>query len=173
MMITLIEEAIQSRVEDNLSSVRDVQISKTGRGLVNPTVYVSIEEGTFKKRGQISFEQSVNIYIEVEFKNMKEADRKKGAFLVLEGIVGTLTLQKFDLSIDPLKPQRWQNVTSEKDATAGKARYMLIMSTAYTIEAVDDEVVTDLLTVGLSYFLQDPADDDVQDAEDIVDLPQT
>ena len=50
----------------------------------------------------------------------------------------------------------------------GLIAFSLEMSTSYTISRLDDEAVTDLLTVGLNYYLK--PGDDIVDASDIVTL---
>ena len=61
-----------------------------------------------------------------------------------------------------------QNVTEEDDAKQGLIVFQIEFKTGYMIEAVSDEVITDLLKVGLNYYLK-PGDDAV-DASDTLTL---
>ncbi len=169
-MFADIEKKIQQRIEDKITSIRNVDIQKGVKGaLINPAVAVSVEEGTFEARGQKSFKTSTTVYVELEFKNLRsEEDRRKGAFPILLAIIQFLMLQDFDLVIDPLVPVRWRNVTDEEDFKKATMRVQIIFKTGFTITKTDDEVVTDLLRVGLNYYLK--PGDDIKDASDLLTL---
>lgn len=169
-MFAYIELAIQQRITDKIAEIRDVMIRKGTRGmLVTPAVSVSVEQGTFEKQGQSTFKVPTDVYVELEFKNLRnEEDRRKGAYPIFLAIIQYLMLQTFALSIDPLKPVKWGSATEKEDRATGVLRLMIIFRTGFTITKVDDEVVTSLLKIGIDYFLK--PGDDVKDASDTVTL---
>ena len=145
-------------------------ISKKKTSHTVPVVYAAVEEGSFKRITKTTFKQDVTVYLSIEFQHRNsEEDRRKGIFPILSGVIGILLLQDLDLKIDPLEPGRFQNVTDDSDAVAGKVVFMLTIKTGFNITKMDDdEVAENMLTVGLEYFsdgdtTRDPADtsDDV------------
>jgi hypothetical protein len=170
-MLNEIENGLVERITQRLESARKIGVQKGVEGLTQPAVYASAEAGTFKKVGQSSFEHEVKIFLDVIFSNLKDQrSRREGINLILEGIVQLLTLQTLDLSIDPLRPLSWRNTTTEDMDKLGLISYSLELRTAYIITRVDDEAVTDLLTIGLQYYLK--PGDDTADAGDTVTLSQ-
>lgn len=168
-MLAEIEEKIQLRIKEKITGVKDVDIGKARGGLVSPSVFVAISGGTYKKIGQVSFKHEVSIFLSVEFKNLKgEEERRKGIYPILEAVILTLTLQTLGLTIDPLLPENLQNVTEENDAKAGLIVFQIEFKTGYMIDAVSDEVISNLLKVGFDYYLK--PGDDVTDASDVVTL---
>jgi len=168
-MLADIEEKIQIRIEEKITGVKDVAVGKKRLALGAPSTFIAISGGTYRKIGQVSFKHEVSIFLSVEFKNLKgEEERRKGIYPIIEAIILTLTLQTLGLTIDPLLPVNLQNVTEEDDAKQGLIVFQIEFKTGYMIEAVSDEVITDLLKVGLNYYLK-PGDDAV-DASDTLTL---
>lgn len=168
-MYSDIEKAVETRIEAKLDSVRDVKIQKGAKNnLLNPGVFVSVEEGAFESVGR-GWKQKLDVYVEIEFENLRDEEKRRvGAFMILSAILQYLIGQNLGLKIDSLKPQKWQNVTGEEDYKASKTRFQIIFKTFFNIEAVSDEVVTGLLKVGLNYYLK--PGDDVSDASDLTTL---
>ncbi|KAF0145114.1 MAG: cytoplasmic protein [Nitrospirae bacterium] len=168
-MYSNIEKAVETRIESKLESVRDVKIQKGPKNnLLNPGVFVSVEEGVFEAVGR-GWKQKLDVYVEIEFENLRdEEQRRVGAFLILSAIIQYLCGQNLGLNISELKPSKWQNVTGEEDHKASKTRFQIVFKTAFNIEPVSDEVVTDLLKVGLDYYLK--PGDETKDASDEVTL---
>lgn len=169
-MLTQIEDAIVDRIKTKLAATAGmVAVQKGAEGIPHPAVYVSTEEGSFKEITQVSFNQEVRIFVDIIFSNLaSEGERRKGVYLILQGIIQTLLLQKLGLAIKPLKPTRWRNITTEEFRKEGLIVYSLELATSFVITKLDEEVVADLLTVGLNYYLK-PGDDTV-DASDTVTL---
>ncbi|MBU4274015.1 MAG: DUF1834 family protein [Planctomycetes bacterium] len=169
-MLTQIEDAIVDRIGTKLGATAGmVAVQKGAEGIPHPAVYVSTEEGSFKEITPVSFNQEVKIFVDVIFSNLaSEGERRKGVYLILQGIIQTLLLQKLDLAIKPLKPTRWRNVTTEEFREKGLIVYSLELATSFVITKLDDEEVADLLTVGFNYYLK--PGDDVVDASDTVTL---
>lgn len=167
-MLADIETKIVERIKAKVTQPRDVDIHKAHSALITPAVFVVIGNGRFSKVAQkIKLEASV--YITVEFKNMKgEEERRKGIYPIFEAIVACLIFQNLGLSIDPLVPVNFQNITEEEEAKAGKILFQAEFKTGFIIDEVSDEVVTDLLKVGLNYYLK--PGDDVSDSSDTVTL---
>jgi hypothetical protein len=168
-MYSDIEKAVEQRIEAKLNSVRDVKIQKGAKNnLLNPGVFVSVEDGVFEAVGR-GWKQKLDVYVEIEFENLRdEENRRIGAFLILSAIIQYLSGQKLGLNISELKPAKWQNVTGEEDYKASKTRFQIMFKTTFNIEAVSDEVLNDLLKAGLNYYLK--PGDDVSDASDLMTL---
>jgi len=172
-MLNEIEKAVKDRIDLKIAEVKKTLVQKGASpiALTSPAVFVSCEEGKFKKQGQTSYQQSADVFVEIEFKDLSsEEARRRGALLIVKALVQYLILQKLDLKILPLEPVRWAHITDKDDISTGIARFQIVFSTAFSIEAIDDEAVTDLLRVGLNYLLK--PGDDVVDATDLVELAQ-
>jgi len=169
-MLSAIEEACVARIKDKLTAaVTRIDVQRGIEGIPQPAVYVSVEEGTFTRVTDDVYRQQVTVYVDVIFSNVQsEAQRRKGVYPILEGVLLCLFGQKLGLEITPLIPKSFRNTTTEELKSKGLIAYTLTMSTGYHIRRVDDEAVTDLLSVGLSYYLQ--PDDGKADAEDLLTL---
>ena len=162
-MITMsqIEDAIVQRLKGKGLQVRDIDIQKGIEGIAQPAVYVAIEDGRFEQVSNYTFKQILSIFLYIVFKHLRtEKERRRGIYPILEGIAGTLTLQDLGLAIEPLKPIRFRDITDDDTANAGMIAYQMEFETSYNITRVDDETVTDLLRIGLNYYLK-PGDDAV------------
>lgn len=167
-MINQIEDAIISRLRSMMSSAAGVvEVQKGIEGIPQPAVYVSTEAGSFAQVGQRSCKQTLTIFVDIIFSHLSdERERRKGIYLILAGVLQVLMFQRLGLQITALMPKNWKNTTYEELRKQGLIAFSLELSTSYIIEMVDDEAVTDLLTVGLNYYLT--PGDDVVDAVDIV-----
>jgi len=173
-MINQIEDAIVTRIKAKLGTTAGkVDVQKGVEGIPQPAVYVSTEAGRFEKITQATFKQHLTLFVDIVFsyRGAKDSERRKGMYLILEGILQALLLQDLELKIKPLEPQSWRNTTVEEFRAQGLLSFSLELTTAYTISKLDDEALTDLLTIGLNYYLT-PGDDTV-DASDTVTLQET
>jgi hypothetical protein len=169
-MLTQIEDAIVERIQTKLAATAGmVAVQKGAEGLPQPAVYISTEAAKFEKTTMQSYRQEVTIFVDIIFSHLaSEGERRKGVYLILQGIVQTLLLQNLGLAITPLVPRNWRNVTTEEFREKGLIVYSLELATSFVITKLDDEAVADLLTVGLNYYLK--PGDDVVDASDTVTL---
>jgi hypothetical protein len=168
-MIAEIEDKIIQRLKDKGLQVRDIDEQKGIEGIPQPAVYVATEEGKFERITQSTFRQTINIFLYIVFKHLKsEKDRRRGIYPILEGIIGILMLQDMGLRIEPLVPRGFRNITDDDTARAGMMAYQVEFETSYTIVRMEEEVATDLLRVGLNYYLK--PGDDVVDASDTITL---
>ncbi|KQC03149.1 MAG: hypothetical protein APR55_07125 [Methanolinea sp. SDB] len=173
IMMIEIESAVVERLRAGGLPIRDAEIQKGTAGIVTPRVLVSIEAGDFSKISQKSYRWDVTILVSAVFKNWKsEGDRRRGLYPILEGIVSLLMLQTLGLDIQPIRPLRMQNITDDAMAEAGLFAYQISFSTSFTVNRADEEEAADLLRIGLEYYLHDPADDGISDAQDIVELEE-
>lgn len=169
-MLSAIEDAIITRLKDKGLDAAEIDVRRGVEGLVKPAVHITVEEGRFEKVTQIAFRQTVTVSLYIVFKHLKnESKRRKGIYAVLEGVIGILTLQALSLSIAPLKPLAFREITDEEMLAAGLVAYRIAFETSYMVEKMSETTADDLLTVGLSYYLK-PGDNAV-DATDEVDLP--
>lgn len=170
-MIIEIENKIINKLETGGLSVRDVSIKTGTTGIIYPAVFLSTEMGGFKRITQTKYRCELTLVIVIIFKNYKsEKDRRHGVYPILQGVIDLLLLQDLDLEITPITPKSFRNVTDDALADKGLLAYQIEFETSYVIEKTYDEPDVDLLKIGLEYYLQDPEDDDVMDAQDIVDL---
>lgn len=171
-MLTQIEDAIVARIETKLAATAGmVSVQKGAEGIPHPAVYVSTEAARFEKATMQSYRQEVTIFVDVIFSHLaSEGERRKGVYLILQGIVQTLLLQDLGLAIKALVPRNWKNVTTEEFREKGLIVYSLELATSFVIAKLDDEVVADLLTVGLNYYLK--PGDDIIDASDELTLEE-
>lgn len=168
-MIVEIENKIIERLEAGGLSVRDISIKSGSAGIIYPAVFLTTESGDYKRITQVKYRCELTLVIVVIFKHYKsEKDRRHGVYPILQGVINLLLFQDFDLEILPIRPVRFRNVTDDDLADKGLLAYQIELETSYVINKTDDETVVDLLKVGLEYYLQDPEDDDVKDAQDIV-----
>jgi hypothetical protein len=169
MTIAQIEDAIVQRLKDKGLQVRDIDVQKGVEGIPQPAVYVATEQGKFERVSNSTLKQTLNIFLYIVFKHLRsEKERRRGIYPILEGIIGILTLQDMGLQISPLTPRGFKNITDDDTQAAGLVAYQIEFETAYNITKVDDEIVTDLLRVGLNYYLK--PGDDVVDASDLTTL---
>jgi|GEM_PF-3824807 len=112
--------------------------------------------------------QRVKLSLWVAFKNLKsDEDRRKGVFLLLEGIAQMLLGQKLGLDIKRLKYTGFSDVTDPAERQAGQTIYQVNFETSYTVTRLDEEGTEELLKVGLSYLLNGSAS---AAAGDVVEL---
>lgn len=169
-MITAIEEAALARITAAIAAVASSGAQKDTRQLLTPTaVACAVLEGSFEHVARYSWRQNCTVSVLVKFKNMQsEEARRKGINPLVKGIILLLAGQKLGLDIKELQPKSFRDVTNEEKYVGGVIEYLLEFTTAFHIDRQDDEVVTDLITIGLQYYLQDPADDLVVDASDTI-----
>jgi hypothetical protein len=170
-MLTAIETAVLAEITNKVAAITSSAAQKDARQLLTANaVAVAVLEGTFSQVSKVSWRQDCTVSVLVKFKNMQsEEARRKGINPLVKGIILLLVGQKLGLEIKSLQPKSFKDVTNEEKYTAGVIEYLLEFTTAFYIDKQDDEAVTDLLTVGLTYYLQDPADA-VADAADVVAL---
>jgi hypothetical protein len=167
-MLTEIEDAIVELIESKMSATAGmVDVQKGFQGLIKPAVYISTEAATFEKVTQVTFRQTVTVYVDIVFSHlMDERERRKGVYLIMEGVVQLLLLQDLGLDIKPLIPKSWRNATSEELRKKGLIAFTLELGTSYTISKLDEEATDDLLSIGLNYYLK--PGDDIVDASDVI-----
>lgn len=174
-MLSDIEDKITERLTQQLETVARVAIDQAHAptSLKLPGVDVIVGGGAFARVAQ-QYKITSQVFVVVTFQNLRStADRRKGVYPIIESIVALLVGQTFGLKIEGLRPKRLDNITEEKEALEGKIIFQIEFETGFVIAAQSDEELVDLLTIGLSYYLQDPADDDIADASDTVTPDQT
>lgn len=173
-MLTDIEQAIVDHLHERLAAASRISIDEahSAVSLKMPAVDVIVGGGRFERVAQ-QYKLVAQVYVIVTFQNLRSvADRRRGVYPILEAVLALLSGRSFDLKISPLRPLRLDNITEEQEAAEGKVVFQIEFETGWVIVAQDDETVTDLLRVGLNYYLQDPADDDEADASDLVTLSE-
>ncbi len=172
-MITEIEEAIIARLEDKGLNVAKRRVKDGSKHVKLPAVYVTTQAGDFMKETLTKYRCEISVSVAVVFKNLKsDQDQRHGVYPILMSVTSFLMLQDLGLEIRPLKPIRFRNITDEEMAEGGLTAFQLVFKTSFILTRMDEEEAFDLLRIGLSYFLQDPEDDNVVDAQDIVTLEE-
>lgn len=172
-MLNEIENGIVTLLTAKLASARKIAVQKgVFEGLAQPGVYACAEAASFEKESQRSYRQHLTVYVDMIFTSLKDQKaRREGINLILEAALQYLFLQDLGLGIHPLIPKRWRNVTTEELDEKGLIAYSLELTTSYSITRLDDAAVADLLSLGITYFLQDPLPSSTANATDTVSLP--
>ena len=171
-MLNEIEEGVKNRISAKLADAAGkLDVQRGVDGIPGQAVYISVEEGQFARVTSETYSVTVKGYVDIVFSNLQsESMRRKGIAPILEGIYQCLLLQRLGLAIDPIVPKMFRNTTTPELKDKGLIVYTLEFSTKFNIKKLDEEAVTDLLAIGLNYYLQDPADDGKIDASDEVTL---
>ena len=172
--ISIIEDAILARLAAGALQVRDIDIEKLKAGVAHPAAYISTETGAFTKKGQEVYACELRIFVVLLFHHAKdERARRRGLYPILEGVARLLMGQKLGLDITPIKPVRFRNVTSDAFRKQYLCAYELELAATVELRMeAGQEDATELLRIGLEYYLQDPADDGRADATDVVELKE-
>lgn len=169
-MLKEIEEAIVARLTEKITVPKNVRIDEAHSdfALNLPGIDVIIGGGSFARTAQ-KYKLNCSVFVIVTFQNLKSVkDRRHGVYPILLAILASLILQDFNLKIDALAPKRLDNITEKDEADDGKIVFQLEFETGFIIEKISDEILVDLLSVGLNYYLK--PGDDVADATDIVEF---
>lgn len=171
-MITEITTAALDRIKTTLSGIVRTATQKEVQGIfVNPAVVGAIVDAKCRKITSETYKVEAVLSVLVTFKSMKgETERRQGVMPFVEGIMALLLLQNLGLAITPLVPEGFSEITTDEDYTNGVIKYVLRFWTGFNLVRQNDEVVTDLLAIGLSYLLE--PGDAISDAADEVTLEQ-
>lgn len=171
-MLVELENAILAKInlEDIAAKIFDFKTNRATRKENVPTVFVELDGAEFTFAEDDKFFQDVSILLTVVFKILKgEEDRRAGIYPILEGITQSLQLQNLGLDIEPIQPRNFKNITDPEDAERGEIIFQMEFWTQYTVDkAAEDPPPSNLLTIGVKYYLQIPVDDGLVDAEDII-----
>lgn len=169
--ISEIEDAIVERLQERLTTAGKIAVQKGIEGFPQPALYVSTEDGTLTRSTADKYKQSLKIYLDIIFKHLgNEKERRRGIYLILEGAIQTLIGQDLGLKINPLEVKGFRNTTSKELTDAGLLAFSIEVATSHYLTIQSDEAITDLMTVGLAYYLREPLDA-TADSADAVDLP--
>jgi len=167
-MLADIETKVAGRLNLKLSEPKRVAVDEAHTALSVPMIDVVVGGGSFERIAQ-KYKITPSVYIIVTFQNLRgTADRRKGIYPIIEAIIGCLVSQTLGLTIDALVPIRMDNITNHEEAEEGKVVFQLEFKTGFIFERMTDEQVTDLLQIGLNYYLK--PGDDTADASDLVSL---
>jgi len=167
-MLADIETKIAERLEAKLAEPKRVGIDEAHTALSVPSIDVVVGGGGFERIAQ-KYKITPSIYVIVTFQHLRDlASRRKGIYPIIEAIVACLVGQTLGLTIDGLVPIRMENITNQEEAEDGKVVFQLEFKTGFIFERMTDEQVTNLLKIGLNYYLK--PGDDTADASDLVSL---
>jgi hypothetical protein len=169
---TDIELAVLAEIKERIITLRAGVNQKSSQGVyAGPVVSVAIFDGSFTRIVPGKWKQACLVNILLTFKNERgEEERRKGINPLVQGIVLLLCEQTLGLNITELLPVSFREVTDDEDYDQGKIVYLIIFSTSFVVTKPEDPTTTDLMTVALNYYLQEPLDT-TADSADTVDLP--
>jgi hypothetical protein len=164
-MLSAIEDAVVAKIETDLAAAAgQIEIKRGPEGIPQPAVHVSVEEGNFRKVTSETYAQETIVWVDIVFKHLQdEAQRRKGLYPILEGIVQCLLLQTLGLVIRPLIPVSFMNTTPQEWKEAGFIVFSLKMRTEFNITKISEAATLDLLKVGLAYYLDASETEAVED----------
>ena len=147
--------------------VKDFDVRNEKSTLVAPAVFCSIESGKAVMVGE-DIKWDLALHVTVVFSHIKgEAERRKGIYPIIAGIITYLTGKDLGLKIDELEPLTFRNITDREDAKSTLTVFSIQFRTAFTMQAEDEEDnAKDLIKVGVGYLL-DPARDTVYVSDEI------
>lgn len=166
---------IELKILDYLNSaglgIRNTDIKK-GKSILYPAVFVYTETGKFSKITMSKYKCELGVFVLIAFHDVKEEKKRRhGLYPILEGVIQGLMLNNLGLSITPLVPMSFRNITDKDMQKSDILAYQLEFSTGFTMKPPAEKTV-DLLRIGLEYYLQDPVDDGELDAQDLVELKE-
>ena len=165
-MLTDIEEKIAERLDARITQPKRVDIAEAHGALAMPAIDILVGGGGFAKVAQ-KYKIKANVFVVVTFRNLRSVkDRRQGVYPLLEAVVALLAGHSLGLAIDPLVPKRLDNITEKEEAEDGRIVFQLEFETGFVIEKLSDEEITDLIALGLNYYLT--PGDETADATDLV-----
>lgn len=171
-MIAEVENKILDWLDTAGLGVRATDVTK-GESIKKPAVFVYIEAGQLTRAAMSKIKVSLDVYVLIAFRSVRdELERRHGLYPILEGVMQGLMLADLGLDITPLIPDRFANITDVEFREKNTLLYQIKFTTSYIMARVKEEDVADLLRIGLEYYLQDPEDDGVADASDLVTLEE-
>jgi hypothetical protein len=133
-MMVEIEQKALDRLREEKLNVENFEVGMEPREIVAPAVNAWIMAGTFEPAGQTSYRQWVDLYLLVLLKDLGSAEaRHEGVYPVVQGVVGLLTEQNLGLSIEPLVPQSFRNVTTHEWRARGYILYQVHFRTGFFV----------------------------------------
>jgi len=150
---------------------QEIQDRNVG-ALQRPVANISINSGAFTKVTLTTYKQAIIVSVFLMVQELRgEYARRFMIYELVTQIAKVLLLEKLGLPLqDPLIPRSFNNVTDSKFADGGYIIYQLDFSCSFNIEKEPEEDLGLLKLIVNQYFLQDPTDDGVLDAEGRVDL---
>lgn len=135
-----------------------------------PAVFVDLESVDYVNLTRGKYKVILNISVYLLVRNYRsESDMNMQMFNILEGVAGILTNNSFNLEIEPIRPVRVTNISTEEHRIQKINIFKLDIQTSYIVDKPKrEEIYGDLLRIGLEYYLK--PGDDVEDAKDIITL---
>jgi len=165
---TDIELSALAAITGRLTLRAAVNQKGTQGAYAGPVVSAAIFEGSFTRIAD-KWKQTVTLNVLLTLKNERgEEDRRKGVNPLVMGIIQLLSGNDLGLDMTELQPVSFREVTDDEDYQEHKIVYLLQFSTSFTFKKQSDEEITDLLEVGLTYYLE--PGDTVADAEDTLTM---
>lgn len=166
-MLYALENAIATTLKSRVREARSTEVSTQTHSVLKPAIHVACQAGEFSKLTQAKWKCDLTANVYLLFQHFENEDRRReGMSLVVMGVVMSLTNKSLGLPIQPLRPKNFRDVTDPEITREGELLYLVQFTTAIEVVIPDDGTENDLLSVGLEYYLQDPADDFKADASD-------
>lgn len=170
-MLYDIEYKTLQLLKSTILAAKELKVSTEKTALQKPSIHVACQSGAFTKEAQGTWKCEIEVNVYILFQHFGNEDkRREGMSRIIWGVFGYLAGQKLGLSITALQPKEFRDVTDPDIINEGDLFYQLKFSTKADLKAATEEEATQLLHIGLNYYLQDPEDDDQADASDQVTL---
>lgn len=143
-------------INSGVQKLSHFDVSDSIGSIACPGIHVSSEGVGYKKIAKNLYKKNVRVHVLLIFKNLtNNKERESGINIIAECVEIILCGQSLGLDISELVPISSPNVTDQECRDAAREAIRVDFDTSYDLEVQDDDDnVTDLLNIGLSFFLQ-------------------
>ena len=169
-----LEKRVLARLKDRGVAFEEFDLGYFPENLKGTAVNVGVSSSGFEQTANKTIKAKAKIRILVAVKVLKagdETERRAKSLPLCEAIIRELLLQDLGLSIDAIVPTALNYRTAPEGFREGWIVWELLFETRFSFEKIPDEE-TSLNSIFVEYFLQDPSDDNIADASDLIEVPQ-
>lgn len=169
-----LEKRVLARLKDRGVAFEEFDLGYFPENLKGTAANIGVSSSGFDQTANKTIKAKAKIRILVAVKVLKagdETERRAKSLPLCEAIIRELLLQDLGLSIDPIVPTALNYRTAPEGFREGWIVWELLFETRFSFEKIPDEE-TSLNSIFVEYFLQDPSDDNIADASDLIEVPQ-
>jgi hypothetical protein len=175
MLATIEDEAlkrIRSKWPQGLGKIAEFDISNQVDGIICPGISIAAECIGFTKSRKDVWLKKVVVHVYLVFKDLRGSGKKlrEGAHLIVSAVENILCGQTLGLEIEQLLPKASPEITDDELRLAQRIAFRVDFETNFEIEKMTDEQVSELLAIGVNYFLM--PGDSTPDASDELTLEE-
>lgn len=167
-----IEKRTKARLQSRGVAFEEFDIGYFPENLRSTAVNISISSSGFENVANRTVKAKAKIRILIAVKIMKtgdEEERRKVSLPLCEAVIKELLLQDLGLEIDPILPTLLMYRTAPEAFREGFIVWELNFETKFSFDKLPEDS-TDLDSIYAEYFLQDPSDDQIADAADLIEV---